>query len=84
MYHDIRINIDFLDDLRELDIPTDKWENVEKALVRLKYVNSAWIDHTCIVEANFETSRFDAAQRRAETLKQKIRGVLKRYAGSGQ
>ncbi len=84
MYHDIRINIDFLDDLQELEINSGKWPNVETALLRLKYVDAAWIDHMCIVEANFETSRFDTAQRRAILLKQKIRRVLERYAPKRQ
>ncbi len=78
--HDVRSCMDFLDDFRELDIHRDYWEAVERALLKLKYVERAWIDHTCLIETHLETDRFDVAGRRVEEIKKKARRVLERYA----
>jgi len=90
--HDVRSCLDFLDDFQELDIHVDYFEAVENALLRLQYVDKAWIasrasipdprrfDHTCLIEVHFETDRFDVSARRLKIVKQKVRRVLERYS----
>jgi hypothetical protein len=79
MVHEVRANIDFLDDLG--DIEHTRYEAIERRLVQLKYVTEAWIDHSCIVVAGFETPRFDVAERRLAVLKGKVSRLLNRYRG---
>lgn len=79
LQHEWRAVVDFLPELQAHNVPPERWNNVTDAIVRLRYVKSAWIDHTCIVEVETETDRATVAARRLESVKCKIRRILYRY-----
>lgn len=79
MYYEIRVSIDFLDLLREVDPASDDYERIEYRLRGLKYVTEAWIDHFCVVQAGLETSNWKVAERRIRELLGKIERLIRRY-----
>lgn len=83
MYWEIRVAIDFLDLLQAVNPASDDYERIEIRLRGLKYVESAWIDHWCIVNAHLETADSKVADRRIKELMGKIERLVNRYRPRG-
>lgn len=79
MHYEIRVAIDFLDLLQEVNPDSDDYGKIETRLEKLKYVECAWIDHSCIVQAGLETGNLKVAERRIRELLGKIERLIRRY-----
>jgi hypothetical protein len=79
MYYEIHVQIDFLDLLQEVNPDSDDYEMIEIRLRGLKYVESAWIDHSCGVKARLETDNWRVAEKRIKDLLGKTERLIRRY-----
>lgn len=81
MIFEIRAQVDFLELLQSSALlqRSDKWTSAMERVRKLKFVDDAWIDHTCLISISTETARFDVARRRIESTMRKARRIILSY-----
>jgi hypothetical protein len=81
MVYEIRAQVDFLDVLRELPLidRSDDWTTAMERVRKLKFVDDAWIDHTCLISISTETSNALVAERRIKDVITKATNILASY-----
>lgn len=81
MIYEIRAQVDFLDVLRELPLlkRSDDWAGAVERIRKLKFVDDAWIDHTCLISISTETSNARTAERRIKSVIAKATRILASY-----
>lgn len=86
MTYEIRAQIDFLDMLRETALfnQSDKWTSAMERVRKLKYVDDAWIDHTCLISVSAETPNARVAERRIKDVIEKVTRILGSYKADDQ
>lgn len=81
MLYEIRAQVDFLAVLQESPLldRSDKWDSAMDRVRKLKYVDEAWIDHTCIISVSTETGNARVADKRINDVITKATRIIHSY-----